>query len=270
MPTSPAAAEVSAFIVEDKENVLDNGEPEVSDDSSDSGNESACAIPQKRPRTKATAKTLGKKNKKSVRDDGEPEVSDDSSDSANESACAIPQKRPRAKATAKTLGKKNKKSVRDDGEPEVSDDSSDSANKRACAIPQKPPRAKVTVKPVGKKAKHGSPVPSKRPSRCDAAQSVWSDVQESPIAKVRDSISQKNRRKLLDLSLNTTVSIGGYKKKSARAKRRPSVSGDFTDMFGHFLKRFKVPTLKSKAPTRRTAASRRRNGMRHSRRFRRR
>ena len=138
-------------------------------------------------------------------------------------------------------------------------------------VPQKRPRATRASKRITKKQKHQkkAALPPAHLGRSNPPKGVWPNIQESPIAKVQDSFSRKNRRKLLDLSLNTPVTIKGYNKSSA-AKRRPRMSSEYTNMFGHFLDRFQAPKLK--APRRkqqRQTASRRRAGMRHSRRSRR-
>lgn len=119
-------------------------------------------------------------------------------------------------------------------------------------------------------------MPPKLRSRRGPPKAMCQNIQESPIAKVQDSFSRKNRRKLLDLSLGTPVSIVGYSKPGrAKRRRRPrsSRNGEHADMFGNFLDHFQAPKLKAKrrkttAPNRPTAASRSRAGMRHARRVR--
>ena len=145
----------------------------------------------------------------------------------------------------------------------------DSESNSEIAVPAKRPRPSKTTQRANKKTKQesASSMPPKHPARPETRKPRWSSIQESPIAKVQDSFSRKNRRKLLDLSLNTPVTVAGYNK-SARSKRGPSMGGDFSDMFGHFLDRFQAPKVKSKATGRNKAASRRRAGMRHTRRFR--
>ena len=145
----------------------------------------------------------------------------------------------------------------------------DSESNSEIAIPSKRQRPSKKTQRANKKTKkeNAPSMPPKHPARPDTRKPRWSSVQESPIAKVHDSFSRKNRRKLLDLSLNTPVTVAGYNK-STRSKRAPSMSGDFSDMFGHFLDRFQAPKLKSKTTGRTKAASRRRKGMRHTRRFR--